>query len=232
MRISVGLPVYDGRLTVPLASCLLTETSLALQMGDTLNVRFLASCTNLAFGRNCIVEEFLASDDDRLVFLDSDVTFEPGALIKIAHHNVDVVGGAYRLKEERERYPIALLNEAAEFGPGGLVQVAMVPTGFLSLSRDVFSRFREHYPDRQYDVHGKKFYSYFQIPFRDGSLYTEDAYFCREWREKGEKIYLDPEISLTHWQGNVPYPGHIGNWYRKLHPAIAKPECAPMKGTA
>jgi hypothetical protein len=179
-------------------------------------VRFLASCTNLAFGRNQIVKEFLASDDDRLVFLDADVTFEPGALLKIAHHPVDFVGGAYRLKQEKEQYPIYLLNESRPFGPSGLVEVAMVPTGFLSLSRQVFTRFREHYPNRGYSTHGSESYCYFQIPYRDGSLYTEDAYFCREWREKGEKIYLDPEIHLTHWAGNIPYAGHIGNHYRKL----------------
>lgn len=216
MKISVGLPVYDNKVMVQQVACLLAETSLAMANGDQLNVRFLGSCTNLAFGRNHIVKEFLDSDDDKLVFLDGDVTFEPGSLLKIAHQKEELVGGAYRLKEEKERYPIALLREPAPLGKNGVVEVALVPTGFLSMSRSVFSKFREMYPDRGYDVHGKKYFAYFQIPFKDGSLYTEDAYFCREWREKGGKVYLDPEIGLTHWQGNIPHHGHIGNFYRKL----------------
>lgn len=215
MKISVGLPVYDGNLSYQLASCLLTEVSLATQRGDVLNIRFLPSCTNLAVGRNCLVKEFMESDDDRLVFLDADVTFKPGELLRVAHHPVDFVGGAYRLKQAKEQYPIYLMREPTEPGPNGLIQVVMVPTGFLSLSRDVFTRFKEHYPGREYDIHGVKFYCYFQIPFVDGALYTEDSYFCREWREKGEIIYLDPELNLTHWQGNLPYVGHCGNWYRK-----------------
>lgn len=224
MKISVGLPVYDGRLTVPLVSSLLTETSIALSLGDQLNVRFLASCTNLAFGRNQIVHEFLESGDDRLVFLDADVTFEPGDLIKMAHHRVDFVGGAYRLKQDVERYPVFLLDHPTELGPGGLVEVAMVPTGFLSLSRKVFDQFRDFYPGREYDIHGKRRYCYFQIPYSDGSLYTEDSFFCREWREKGGQIYLDPELKLTHWQGNIPFPGHIGKHYRRLTGAQAPKE--------
>lgn len=216
MKVSVGLPVYDGQLSVPLVQSLLAETALALAVGVQLNVRFMARCTNLAMGRNHLVKEFLESGDDKLVFLDSDVTFEPGALLRVAEHPVDFVGGAYRLKQEQELYPIYLHREPREPGPGGLIEVAMVPTGFLALSRAVFDRFREHYPDRQYKIHGTPYYCYFQIPFFEGSLYTEDSYFCREWREKGEKIYLDPELTLTHWQGNIPYSGHVGKFYRQI----------------
>lgn len=216
MRISVGLPVYDTKVMAQQLTCLLTESSIAMAMGDQINVRFVCSCTNLAFGRNYLVDEFLKSDDDKLIFLDGDITFEPGSLVRMAHHKVDVVGGAYRLKKEPEQYPIQLLSEPRPLGPGGLVEVAMVPTGFLALSRNAFSKFREMYPNRSYKVHGKEFFAYFQIPFKDGHLYTEDAYFCQEYREKGGTIYLDPEHSLTHWQGNIPYPGHIGNYYRKV----------------
>lgn len=215
MKISVGIPVYDGKLTLELASCLLTEQSIAEKLGDQLTVRFLPSCTNLAMGRNQIVKEFLASDDDKLVFVDADVTFEPGALVKLAHYPVEMVGGAYRLKQEEERYPVAFLDKdelwADEFG---LLEVAMVPTGFLSLSRAAFERFREKFPGREYESRGEMSFCYFQIPYRDGALYTEDSYFCREFREAGGTIHLAPEIHLTHWAGNVPYPGHIGNWLR------------------
>lgn len=215
MKISVNIPLYDGKLQMQSVACLLTETSIAAALGDELTVRFLPSCTNLALGRNRLVKEFLESDAERLVFLDADVTFEPGALVKIAHHRVDFVGGAYRFKQEPERYPVCLLKEPRDTGPGGIVEVSMVPTGFLSLSRDVFSKFKAGHPGRDFRIDGDESYCYFQIPYRDGALYTEDAYFCREWREIGGAIYLDPEIALTHWEFNRPFKGHIGNWFRR-----------------
>lgn len=220
MKISVGIPVYDGKLSFHLAGCLLTETRIAQMMGDELTVRFLPSCTNLAMGRNQIVKEFLASDEDRLVFVDADVTFAPGSLVKLAHFDGDVIGGAYPYKDPKEeRYPVAFLGGEIWCDKQGLIEVLMVPTGFLSLSRDTFKKFRDTHPDRTYESRGELSYAYFQIPYRDGELYTEDAYFCREWREMGGKIHLYPEINLTHWDGNIPYGGHIGNWLRSKIPA-------------
>ncbi len=202
-------------------ACLLAETSIAQAIGVELKVNFMPACTNLALGRNQLVKEFLASDAEKLVFLDADVTFEPGALVRLAMHPVDFVGGAYRLKTNDERYPILLLNEPKKLGPNGIVEVAMVPTGFLCLTRDVFEKFEAAYPDRHYTIDGVKNYCYFQIPYSDGALYTEDSYFCKEWCAIGGQIYLDPTPTLTHWQFNTPYVGKFESWVKSQMKAEA-----------
>lgn len=214
MKISVSIPVYDGKLQMQSVACLLAETSIANALGIELKVNFMPACTNLALGRNQLVKEFLASDADKLVFLDADVTFDSGALVRLAMHPVDFVGGAYRLKTNTERYPIHLLQEPKELGPNGIVEVAMVPTGFLCLTRKVFETFEAGYPGRYYTIDDVKNYCYFQIPYHDGALYTEDSYFCKEWREIGGQIYLDPTPTLTHWQFNTPYKGQFESWIK------------------
>lgn len=214
MRISVGIPVYDGKLQLQSVLALVTETKIALLLGHELTVRFLPSCCNLAKGRNQIVKEFLASGDERLVFLDGDVTFEPGSLVKLAETKADFVAGCYRYKRDKEDYPIGWIPGPLQANERGLLEVAMVPTGFLALSRCVFEKFMAAHPGREYTIEGKTSYCFFQIPYSDGSLYTEDAYFCKEWRKIGGKIYLDPEMTLTHWEYNKPYVGHIGNWLK------------------
>lgn len=218
MKISVSIPVYDGKLALQSVLALLTETSLAALAGDTLTVRFLPSCSNLAMGRNQLVKQFLESDEDRLFFLDADVTFEPGAIVKLAHSPYDFIGGAYRLKQDAEGYPVRFIPGTSTAG-NGLLEMDMIPTGFLSLTRNVFETFKAKYPGREYQIQGQPAYAYFQIPFKDGALYTEDAYFCREWRESGGKIYLDPELTLTHWDFNRPYTGHVGTWLRRKQAA-------------
>lgn len=223
MRISVGLPLYDGKMDHRVAACLLTEVQIAAKLGDTLSVCMLGGCSDLARGRNQIVYEFLESDSDRLVFLDADVTFEPGSLVKLAHYSEDVVGGAYRLKEDGpEQYPVAFLQDRKELWANehGLLEVQMVPTGFLSLSRGAFKKFRDDYPGREYPSRGVTQYAYFQIPYFEGALYTEDAWFCREWTEKGGKVFMDPSLTLTHWKGNIPYEGNIGNWLKNRAGAV------------
>ncbi len=222
MNISVGLPIYDGKLAFQLAGCLLTEVVLAEKLGHKITVRFLTSCTNLAMGRNQIVKDFLDSGDDRLVFVDADITFEPGDLIKIAHYPQDLVGGIYRfkLKDGLEAYPFAVMQgegfEELRTNAHGLLRAKMVPTGFMSISPNVFAKFRETFPDRDYQSRDANIFCYFQIPYKDGYLYTEDGYFCEEWRDMGGEIFMDPELTLTHWDGNIPYKGHLGNWLKKL----------------
>lgn len=216
MKISVAIPIYDGKIQFQSVLCLATEIKIAVMLGHQLTIRFLPSCCNLAKGRNQLVKEFLASDDDRLVFLDGDVTFEPGDLIKIAQHPKDFVGGCYRYKRDIEKYPIGWIPGDLHSDRHGLIEVAMLPTGFLALSRKVFDSFRQKHPNRNYTIEGNETYCYFQIPYADGALYTEDAYFCREWREMGGQIYLDPFPTLTHWEYNKPYVGNIGKWLKSL----------------
>jgi glycosyltransferase involved in cell wall biosynthesis len=215
MKVSVGIPTYNGTVPVPLVSALLTETLIAEKSGIEIEWRFLSSCTNLALGRNQIVREFLKGSADKLVFIDADVTFQAGDLCRLAAYPVDLVAGCYRFKRDEEAYPAAFLEDVNELwaDKNGLLEVAMVPTGFMALSRDVFAKFKEAYPNRSYGPTGED-YCYFQIPYAHGCLYTEDAYFCREWRDIGGKVYLAPEFTLTHWQGNVPYVGHIGKWLK------------------
>lgn len=219
MNISVGIPVYDSKLQMQSVLALLAEVSLASRLGHSLTVRFLPSCTNLALGRNQLVKEFLESKDEKLIFLDADVTFEPGDLLKLAHYPVDLVGGAYRLKLSDEKYPVGWLDKKELWcDENGLLEVAMIPTGFMCLSRKVFETFKEKRPNREYEIQGNKVYCFFQIPYWGGQLFTEDAYFCHEWKALGGKIYLDPMLTLTHWEFNKPFTGNIGKFLKSRVP--------------
>ncbi len=229
MKVFVAIPVYDGKLPIETVRCLMNEQSVALRGGVELQVNFLPSCSHPAMGRNQLAQDFMDSDSDRMVFLDSDVTFEPGSLIRLALHPVDFVGGAYRLKLADENYPVGWvdgpmrgfkLSESA-----ALLEVQWIASGFLSLSRKVFETLKAAHPDRAYTHLGRTAHCYFQMPFVDGQLYGEDSFFCKEWRDAGGQVFLDPELALTHWDFNKPYPGHIGNWL-KNRAGIAPKEAA------
>lgn len=216
-RVSVCIPTYDGSVPVPLAGALLAETRIADRVGIDLDFKFLSGCTNLALGRNQLVREFLESDAERLMFVDADVTFEMGALARLVSYPELFVGGCYRFKREEEAYPIAWLENLPELraNVNGLLQVRMLPTGFLSLHRDVFTRFRAHYGDDRIYEKEKGTYAFFEIPLKNSMLYTEDAYFCQLWHDMGGEMWLAPEITLTHWNGNIPFVGHIGNFLKR-----------------
>lgn len=191
------------------------EQSLACQVGDEIFPCFIPNCSHPAIGRNQLVQAFIDSDCDRLIFLDSDITFEPGSLIKIARQTKDFVAGCTRHKAEPETYPIGWLpKKELWWNEDKCLEIAMIGTAFMSLSRNVFDILKAKYPGREFNHYGKDMYCYFQTPFQDGSLFGEDTYFCKEWTAAGGKIFLNPEIELTHWDFNKPYVGHIGKWLR------------------
>lgn len=215
MKIIIAIPVYDGKLPVETVRCLLNEQAAAAVSGDDIQVLFLASCSHPAMGRNQLAQQFMDSDAERLIFLDSDVTCDVGAIIKLAHQPVDFVGGAYRFKMEPEQYPVGWLDKQfLQADENGLLEVGTLPGGFLSLSRNVFEILKKVYPDRSYLHFGKQAHCYFQMPFAHGYLCGEDSFFCLEWKAAGGKVFLDPEINLTHWEFNKPYVGNIGNFLK------------------
>ena len=217
MKIVVAIPVYDGKLHANVISCLLTEHSMAIGLGDDLVVEFLPNCSVPAMGRNQLVQGFMDSGFDRLVFLDSDITFNPGDLIKLCYRPVDIVGGAYRFKLPMESYPVGWIPDQNELwlDKNGLLEVASLPTGFLCISRKAFELLKEKYPGREFTHMGKTMNCYFQMKFENGGLYSEDSYFCKEWRDIGGKVFMDPDIELTHWDfAPVPFKGNIGKWLK------------------
>lgn len=221
MKVHVAVPAYDGKVCVETARALLNEQTAALVAGIELEVSFAPGCSLITAARNQIVAGFLNTDADRLVFIDSDVSWEPGELLKLASHPVDFVGGAYRYKQEPEAYPVGWITERAELiadPETGLLEVDTLPAGFLALNRAVFERLHEAFPGRDYEHFGQTFTAYFHAPYRDGRLYGEDAAFCADWRAIGGEVWLDPELSLTHVGGVNRYAGHIGDWLRNRTP--------------
>ena len=224
MKIFVAIPGRGNSLDFNVTACLMEEYAIALQCGVKLEYRLFPSSGGIADGRNFLVNDFLKSDCERIFFLDSDVTFTKGALIQCATKPVDFVGGCYRHKRDEESYPISFKDGEMWADKNGLIVVDKIPFGFVSLTRNVFKKFDEKFPERLNKNFGLKSTAYFQFPIgKDGILWGEDFCFCKEWNEMGEKIYLDPELELTHWGSlPTPYKGHIGNWLKSRPQNIAR----------
>lgn len=221
MKIFVAVPVYDWKLHSEFVRALLHEQIQAFGNGDEIVFQFLGGNAGITQARNQMATEFMESGFDRLVFLDADITFAPGSIVRLAHHPVDLVGGGYRYKQQHEAYPIRWLEDSAMRGikltdDTALLEVDGIPTGFMAISRNVFETMMKAWPERAETMQsGVKAHCYFQMPYVNGALFGEDYFFCKEWRELGGKVFLDPEIHLTHWGFSpVPHAGHIGNWLK------------------
>lgn len=211
----VAVPAYDGTVQVDTVRALLNEQIIAEHAGLEFKAVFLPGCSLITMARNQIVADFLASDADKLIFVDSDVSWEPGDLVRLASHNVDFVGGAYRLKSPIENYPVDLRLDGRElWAVDGLLEIDTLPGGFLCCTRKVFDVLKAAHPDRGYSHFEFSGHAYFHAPFEDGRLWGEDSRFCYEYRQAGGTVWLDPELNLTHSGGVPSYTGRIGDWLR------------------
>lgn len=148
--------------------------------------------------RNSIVRDFLESDCTDLVFLDSDVDWEPEALVQLCRRQLPVVGGVYPYRREgSENMPVRLMDGAMRIVEG-LLEVEGLPTGFMKIQRVVLERMAALAPkyfDKIYET-GLVFDR--PTPGADKTRWGGDVDFCNRVRAAGWKIYADAELRLGH----------------------------------
>lgn len=169
--------------------------------------------------RGLIVARFLESDATDLVFIDSDVSWEAGALLKLVDHPVDFVAGIYPQRRDPINYCVQWVQERAELWADpetGLLEVAGVPAGFMRLSRSMLEQMVDHYSDTAFycaEAPNQTVHALFD-PYRIGKLkFGEDYSFCKRWRDIGGRVWVDPEIRLGHC-GFKTFTGSLGDWLR------------------
>lgn len=189
---------------------------MAHELGLTVTVAFLSGCSIITHARNQLVADFLESPADKLVFVDADVAWAPGSMLRLVSHPVPFVAGAYRLKKDPEEYPVHFDGEQIfQDDETGLLIAKMAPAGFLALDRTVFDALRTAHPDRTYLHGGRAFHGYFHAPIANGHFLGEDGAFCADWRDAGGRVLIDPDLILTHIGGPRAFTGEIGSWIKR-----------------
>lgn len=163
--------------------------------------------------RNKLVSEFLKTDCDKLVFIDSDIEWNAEEFIRLVKHDADVVAGIYPHKNNHElTFPVAMLGEDVDV-INDLVEVAAVPTGFLCIKRQVLEVLADKAEKFEDKSSGDIIPLIFERTVRNNKRMGGDFTFCFKWREMGGSIYIDPEIELTH-VGETTYKGSVAHQNR------------------
>jgi GT2 family glycosyltransferase len=178
--------------------------------------------------RNAATAHFLSSDCTHILFIDSDIEFNPEDVLKLIQCKERVVGGAYaqkwlnlqKVKETFSKDPVPekpmtfCTNHSIHFTlPSDKdqtkIEVDYLTTGFMLIEHSVFTELIKKYPQRQYtnDVDGymsadkNMFYNFFCVEINEDTnrFESEDYGFCRLWKSIGGHIYVIPDITLTHY---------------------------------
>jgi hypothetical protein len=178
-KIFVATPMYGGQCGGQYTKSSVDLASLAAQYGMDVRFFYLFNESLITRARNYLVDEFLRSDCTHLMFIDSDIGFDPNdviALAVIASEGSDkhIVCGPYPKKciawekikravdkgfadknpENLERYVGDYVFNPKE-GTGSIaldepVEVLEGGTGFMMIQRAALEKFQEAYPQYMY----------------------------------------------------------------------------------
>lgn len=179
-KIMVCTPMYGGQCHGMYTKSSVDLSGLANKYGMDLKFFYLFNESLITRARNYLVDEFLRSDYTHLMFIDSDIHFNPHDVLALAaiadpDTDKDIVCGPYPKKcIAWERVVAAVKAGLADqhgahwlenivgdfvFNPvggqneiaiGEPVEVLEGGTGFMMIQRRVFERWNEEYPEMQY----------------------------------------------------------------------------------
>ena len=178
-HIFVATPMYGGMCSGMYTRSAIDTTTLAARYGIDLKFFYLFNESLITRARNYLVDEFLRAEQyTHLMFVDSDISWDPNDLISLAalcdEDKHPVIGGPYPKKTiawEKVRNavdaglgdnnPLDLEKYTGDFvfnPSGGNSRISLVEpvdvletgTGFMMIHRSVFEKFKETYPKYTY----------------------------------------------------------------------------------
>ncbi len=178
-KLFLATPMYGGQCTGMFARSVADLAALCTQYGVQLQLYFLFNESLITRARNYCCDEFMRSGATHLMFIDSDIGFNPQdviALLAIQDETspYDVIGGPYPKKcISWEKIKMAVDKGVADEDPNRLekfvgdyvfnpksgqtqipigqpVEVSEIGTGFMMIRRRTFEKYQEAFPELSY----------------------------------------------------------------------------------
>jgi hypothetical protein len=233
-KLFIGLPAYDFKISVKMAIALAEFCVKAQQHGVSIQISNVSGCSVVSRVRNIIANEFLESQAEHLLMIDSDMTFNADDVFRmLAWSQTKPIVAGVGVARKKEKVYFSSLDQDEDnniiMDRMGLVKVKRVGTGFIMIQRNVFETMRDAHPEWKYmdQNTGKMLQSFFDFKSTPDGYVGEDYVFCDRAHEHGFTAWVDPTIKLGH-MGVMEYEGSFGEdfLYPLLKPIDSKKEAA------
>ena len=179
-KLFIATPMYGGQCAGMFSRSIADLSALCTHYGIPLQFYFLFNESLITRARNYCCDEFMRSDATHLMFIDSDIGFNPHDVIALLAMSVmegneyDVIGGPYpkkciswekiKLAVDKgiaDKDPNVLENFVGDyvFNPKGNqqsisisepVEVLEIGTGFMMVKKETMQRFADSFPQYSY----------------------------------------------------------------------------------
>lgn len=178
-KLFLATPMYGGQCAGMYTKSIADLSALFAKFQIPLQLYYLFNESLITRARNYCVDEFLRSDATHLMFIDSDIGFNPQDVLAMLHlqsddTDYDVMGGPYPKKcISWEKIKLAVDKGFADDNPNDLdkyvgdyvfnpkggqreiplnkpVEVLELGTGFMMIRRKTFEEYAKAYPEQSY----------------------------------------------------------------------------------
>jgi len=214
-------PCYGGMLTDQFFLSMFRTSQAFMQHGINFRITTLRNESLITRARNILTAMFLDSDCTHLMFIDSDIEFQPEDVLRALAYDKPIMAGAYPKKALPIQYAINFKFVNPETKQirveNGAVEVLDASTGFFLIKRETIEKMVKAHPELHYrndsniDPKLNKYcYALFDtiLDPDDNRYLSEDYTFCRRWQKLGGEIWLDPNTKLNH-VGSYTFEGDV-----------------------
>lgn len=186
VSIAFAMPIYGSVSPRVLASTVIAFAR-TVKAGATCSFSTLSQ-PDIARSRNELVRTSLETDPTYLMWLDGGIVVPSEAVIRLASHDLPVVGGVYQHKVSPHGPVLYDLDPFAPLGPmpcGDIpVRVDGMGMGCVLVAADLYRQMAKRYEDERWYV----------MTEDEG----EDVWFFRRLKEMGIAVHVDPVIRCGH----------------------------------
>ena len=201
----IATPTYDSKVNVSYMMALIETIRLLEAEGFAVDVQIPSNSALVVHSRNAILQRFMELNGDYLLMVDSDLAWDPKAVLNLIKTQKEFCGGVYPDRNQRGFLFKPVLreedNSICVCEQTGLLKMEQIPAGFMLLKRSAIEKMQFQFPELKYKseiVADDRGYCLFNTEVWDGKFWGEDYVFCHRAREAGIDIWIDPTIEFSH----------------------------------
>lgn len=166
----------------------------------------------ISAARATMLRKALDAKATHVFFIDHDVSWEPGALLKVLETEGGLVCGTYRFKKDEEVY-MGTIKVSPDGRPisrdDGALAAENGPAGFLKIERWAVNKLMERYPELCYGERSAPHFDLFNHGAHNYRWWGEDYACCRRWTDIGEQFWIVPDVNVAHHTTESAYHGNF-----------------------
>jgi glycosyltransferase involved in cell wall biosynthesis len=210
----IGTPCYDGKIDVWYVNSLVNTIKLSKEKDVDITPVWVSFDALIQRARNDTIQLALDGEFDDLLWIDSDIEWEPEWFFKLLDYPQDVVGGTYRKKGDKEEYVLRSGNDNKIDPITGLLEVSGLGTGFVKMSRSAMQHLWNVSTPYIDPKDNKQRRMIFDVIIKGNDMISEDIVAFMKLIDGGFKVWLDPNMTCNH-TGPYKFKGDFSSWFNQ-----------------